>query len=37
MKMETVVPADQGNYTCVVSNDYGSISRTVRLEVQGKF
>ncbi|XP_071522280.1 fibroblast growth factor receptor 4-like isoform X2 [Panulirus ornatus] len=33
LKMENLVPTDSGNYTCVVSNPYGSINRTFALEV----
>lgn len=33
LKMENLVPTDSGNYTCVVSNSYGSINRTFALEV----
>lgn len=35
--MESVVPSDKGNYTCVVENDYGSINHTYHLDVVGKF
>ncbi|XP_067838877.1 fibroblast growth factor receptor 3-like isoform X2 [Heptranchias perlo] len=31
--MESVVPSDRGNYTCVVENKYGSISHTYQLDV----
>ncbi|KAK5932595.1 hypothetical protein CgunFtcFv8_004286 [Champsocephalus gunnari] len=31
--MESVVPSDKGNYTCVVENQYGSINHTYQLEV----
>ncbi|XP_043918233.1 fibroblast growth factor receptor 3 isoform X3 [Protopterus annectens] len=31
--MESVVPSDRGNYTCVVENKYGSISYTYQLDV----
>ncbi|XP_057592280.1 fibroblast growth factor receptor 2 isoform X7 [Hippopotamus amphibius kiboko] len=31
--MESVVPSDKGNYTCVVENDYGSINHTYHLDV----
>ncbi|XP_068244367.1 fibroblast growth factor receptor 3-like isoform X2 [Palaemon carinicauda] len=33
LKMENLVPTDSGNYTCVVSNEYGSINHTYSLEV----
>ncbi|XP_075960887.1 fibroblast growth factor receptor 1-A isoform X1 [Anarhichas minor] len=31
--MESVVPSDKGNYTCVVENQYGSINHTYQLDV----
>ncbi|XP_027691922.1 fibroblast growth factor receptor 3 isoform X13 [Vombatus ursinus] len=31
--MESVVPSDRGNYTCVVENKYGSIQQTYTLDV----
>ncbi|KAM3874231.1 fibroblast growth factor receptor 1b [Diretmus argenteus] len=31
--MESVVPSDKGNYTCVVENDYGSLKHTYLLDV----
>ncbi|KAB5567784.1 hypothetical protein PHYPO_G00236840 [Pangasianodon hypophthalmus] len=31
--MDSVVPSDSGNYTCVVENKYGSINHTYQLEV----
>ncbi|XP_067277729.1 fibroblast growth factor receptor 2 isoform X2 [Pseudorasbora parva] len=31
--MESVVPSDKGNYTCVVTNAYGSINHTYTLDV----
>lgn len=34
--MESVVPSDRGNYTCVVENKYGSINHTYQLDVVGK-
>lgn len=34
--MESVVPSDRGNYTCVVENKYGSISHSYVLDVLGK-
>ncbi len=33
--MESVVPSDKGNYTCVVENAYGSINHTYTLDVVG--
>lgn len=34
--MESVVPSDRGNYTCVVDNKYGSITHSYVLDVLGK-
>lgn len=34
--MESVVPSDKGNYTCVVENEYGSLRHTYFLDVVGK-
>lgn len=34
--MESVVPSDEGNYTCVVENEYGSLQHTYVLDVVGK-
>ncbi|KAK6481904.1 fibroblast growth factor receptor 2 isoform X2 [Huso huso] len=31
--MESVVPSDKGNYTCIVQNKYGSINHTYHLDV----
>ncbi|XP_068194172.1 fibroblast growth factor receptor 3 isoform X1 [Antennarius striatus] len=31
--MESAVPSDRGNYTCVVQNKFGSISHTYQLDV----
>ncbi|XP_062851147.1 fibroblast growth factor receptor 3 isoform X1 [Trichomycterus rosablanca] len=31
--MESAVPSDKGNYTCVVQNKYGTISHTYQLDV----
>ncbi|XP_005473929.1 fibroblast growth factor receptor 2 isoform X3 [Oreochromis niloticus] len=31
--MESVVPSDKGNYTCLVENEYGSINHTYTLDV----
>ena len=35
--MESVVPSDKGNYTCLVENEYGSINHTYHLDVVGEF
>lgn len=35
--MESVVPSDRGNYSCVVENKYGSIAHTYLLDVLGKW
>lgn len=34
--MESVVPSDKGNYTCVVENEFGSLRHTYLLDVVGK-
>lgn len=34
--MESVVPSDKGNYTCVVENEYGSLQHTYMLDVVGR-
>ncbi|KAM6342117.1 fibroblast growth factor receptor 1 isoform 1-T1 [Podargus strigoides] len=31
--MDSVVPSDKGNYTCIVENKYGSINHTYQLDV----
>ncbi|XP_032774681.1 fibroblast growth factor receptor 1 isoform X7 [Rattus norvegicus] len=31
--MDSVVPSDKGNYTCIVENEYGSINHTYQLDV----
>ncbi|XP_019346983.1 fibroblast growth factor receptor 1 isoform X3 [Alligator mississippiensis] len=31
--MDSVVPSDKGNYTCIVENRYGSINHTYQLDV----
>ncbi|KAL6096405.1 fgfr1 [Pungitius sinensis] len=31
--MESVVPSDKGNYTCMVENEYGSLKHTYMLDV----
>lgn len=35
--MESVVPSDKGNYTCVVENELGSINHTYTLDVVGQY
>lgn len=34
--MESVIPSDKGNYTCVVENEYGKLQHTYVLDVVGK-
>lgn len=34
--LEDLVPADNGNYTCHVCNNYGCVNHTTILEVNGK-
>lgn len=34
--MESVVPSDKGNYTCVVENPLGSLKHTYKLDVVGE-
>lgn len=34
--MDSVVPSDKGNYTCIVENKYGNINHTYQLDVVGK-
>lgn len=34
--MESVVPSDRGNYTCLVENKYGSIVHSYLLDVLGR-
>lgn len=36
LKMEDLVPTDSGQYTCIVSNEHGSINHTYMLEVIGE-
>nr|AAA37622.1 FGF receptor precursor [Mus musculus] len=31
--MDSVVPSDKGNYSCIVENEYGSINHTYQLDV----
>lgn len=35
--MESVVPSDKGNYTCLVENEFGSINHTYTLDVVGQY
>lgn len=34
--MDSVVPSDKGNYTCIVENKFGMINHTYQLDVVGK-
>lgn len=36
LKLKELVPRDNGRYTCVVSNAYGTINHTYTLHVVGK-
>ena len=36
LKLRDLVPKDAGEYTCIVSNRYGSINHTYTVRVQGK-
>lgn len=35
--MESVVPSDKGNYTCLVENEFGGINHTYTLDVVGQY
>lgn len=35
--MESAVPSDKGNYTCIVENKFGSINHTYTLDVVGQY
>lgn len=35
--MESVVPSDKGNYTCLVENKHGSLTHTYQLDVVGQY
>lgn len=35
--MESVVPSDKGNYTCLVENEFGAINHTYTLDVVGQY
>ena len=37
LKLKDLVPGDAGEYTCIVSNTYGSINKTFTVRVQGKY
>ncbi|RWS23844.1 Fibroblast growth factor receptor 3-like protein, partial [Leptotrombidium deliense] len=34
--LENISPSDEGNYTCIISNEFGSEMRTFSLEVESK-
>ena len=36
MELEESIPADEGNYSCVVTNQYGEIFRNFRVDVQAR-
>ena len=36
LRLRDVVPDDSGNYTCIVTNPYGSINHTYTVKVVGK-
>ena len=36
LKLKDLVPKDAGQYTCIVSNGYGSINHTYTVRVLGK-
>ena len=37
LKLKDLVPGDAGQYTCIVSNPYGSINHTFTVRVQGEY
>ncbi|XP_073239422.1 fibroblast growth factor receptor 3-like isoform X2 [Porites lutea] len=37
LKLKDLVPGDAGEYTCIVSNPYGSINHTYSVRVQGEY
>ena len=37
LKLKDLVPDDSGDYTCIVTNPYGSINHTYTLNVVGKY
>ena len=37
LKLKDLIPDDDGNYTCIVRNPYGSIRHTYTLKVIGRF
>ena len=37
LKLIDLIPGDAGNYTCIVSNPYGSINHTYSVRVLGEY
>ena len=37
LKLKDLAPGDAGQYTCIVSNPYGSINHTFTVRVQGEY
>ena len=37
LKLKDLVPGDAGEYTCIVSNPYGSINHTYTFRVLGEY
>jgi len=36
LKLKDLIPSDNGRYTCIVSNKYGSINHTYTLHIVGE-